>query len=58
MTTGFGLPRVSEIAFEGELLPYRDWLHLSHSGHQQYARKILPYVVASGLREIAKARGF
>jgi acyl-CoA thioesterase-1 len=42
---------------EGELLPYPDWLHLSHSGHQRYARKILPYV-ASELREIAKARGF
>jgi acyl-CoA thioesterase-1 len=42
---------------EGELLPYPDWLHLSHSGHQRYARKILPYV-ASELREIAKGRGF
>jgi hypothetical protein len=36
---------------EGELVPYPDWLQLSHSGHQRYARKILLYV-AFGLREI------
>lgn len=48
---------LSRRELEGELLPYPDWLHLSHSGHQRYARKILPYV-AAGLREIAKARGF
>jgi acyl-CoA thioesterase-1 len=42
---------------EGELLPYPDWLHLSRSGHQRYAKKILPYV-ATGISEIAKARAF
>ena len=48
---------LSRRELENELLPYPDWLHLSHSGHERYARKILPYV-ASGLQEIAKARGF
>ena len=47
---------LSRRELEGELLPYPDWLHLSHSGHQRYAKKILPYV-ASGLSEIAMARG-
>lgn len=47
---------LSRRELEGELLPYPDWLHLSHSGHQRYAKKILPYV-ASGFSEIAMARG-
>lgn len=46
---------LSRRELEDELLPYPDWLHLSHSGHQRYADKILPYV-ASGLGEIAEAR--
>ena len=48
---------LSRRELEGELLPYPDWLHLSQSGHERYARKMLPYI-ASGLREIASARGF
>ena len=47
---------LSRRELEAELLPYPDWLHLSHSGHQRYARKILPYI-ASGVREIASSRG-
>ena len=47
---------LSRRELEGELLPYPDWLHLSQSGHQRYASKILPYV-ASGLREMAMTRG-
>jgi hypothetical protein len=42
---------LSRREFEGELVPYPDWLHLSHSGRQRYAREILLYV-AFGLREI------
>jgi lysophospholipase L1-like esterase len=48
---------LSRRELEDELMPYPDWLHLSISGHRRYAKKILPYV-ASGLREIASARGF
>jgi lysophospholipase L1-like esterase len=47
---------LSRRELEGELLPYPDWLHLSHLGHQRYARKLLPYV-ACGIREIASSRG-
>ena len=47
---------LSRRELEGELLPYPDWLHLSHSGHQRYAKKILPYV-ASGLQRDRDGKG-
>lgn len=37
------------------LLPYPDWLHLSHEGHKVYAQKIQPYIEAA-VADVVKLR--
>lgn len=46
----------NEKELETQLLPYPDWLHLSHAGHERYAAKIKPLIETS-IQEICRDRG-
>jgi len=46
---------MSPAELENLLLPYPDWLHLSHEGHKIYARRIQPYIEAA-IADVAKSR--